>query len=496
MSLNLNQVRFRSLIAYMHPTDLIQNWRSVVTGETRYQSLSETNFVWHVTGNSRAFILKEVGKVNPQGKIEDKLAADFEAWTYLHSRGIPVALPIPTGAGQPWVLVDGQYYSLFPELPSRPDPESPLEQVQANIGAAIARLHRALADYPGPIHSWTMRLPERIFNEALGVILRYLNPDEKEKLEEVLNSVKEPMLRALSGLPTQFIHGDCHGGNILLDGVEVSGLIDLDHMPTGPRLYDLSYYLNGPAREIYKQPEREDWFFKQVLPAFLKGYQSVTPLQNSEKEALPYLMMGVDLIMAGWFFEPSDIPDWARENLELFVWTAHRLDRFPQAGRREVKHSPVFDTRSAIEFARQGRLEEWIHHYLNAGFWRNTGLSDGLKRQRRWWRGPIELPLSALSRCVGVEVGMEYQVSEEYWEKRMADLTASIQASRSGPLDMPPLIASYDPGLPTATHLSVRDGNHRLGAYERLGWPGAYTLIWYNSEEEYRLGLASLVDFL
>ena len=51
--------------------------------------------------------------------------------------------------------------------------------------------------------------------------------------------------------------------------------------------------------------------------------------------------------------------------------------------------------------------------------------------------------------------------------------------------DMPPLIATYDPNLATPAHLWVRDGNHRLGAYERLGWPSAWVLIWYNSEEEY-----------
>jgi hypothetical protein len=144
-----------------------------------------------------------------------------------------------------------------------------------------------------------------------------------------------------------------------------------------------------------------------------------------------------------------------------------------------------FDTRTALEYARQGRLEEWIHAYLNTGAWKNLGLSEGLKRQPRWWRGPLELPLSDLARCVGVEEGMEYHVSQEYWEGRMAGLIESIHSSGAGPLDMPPLIATYDPNLATPAHLWVRDGNHRLGAYERLGWPSAWVLIWYNSQEEY-----------
>ena len=145
----------------------------------------------------------------------------------------------------------------------------------------------------------------------------------------------------------------------------------------------------------------------------------------------------------------------------------------------------LFDTRTALEYAQQGRLEEWIHAYLNAGTWKNLGLSEGLKRQPRWWRGPLELPLSDLTRCVGVEEGLEYPVSQEYWEGRMASMIESIQSSGACSLDMPPLIASYDPGLDTPAHLSVRDGNHRLGAYQRLNWPSAWVLIWYNSEGEY-----------
>ncbi len=145
-----------------------------------------------------------------------------------------------------------------------------------------------------------------------------------------------------------------------------------------------------------------------------------------------------------------------------------------------------FDTRTAIDYAQQGRLEEWVHGYLLGGPWRNEGLSDGLKLQRRWWRGPVELPLAMLARCVGTEPGMEYPVRAEYWEGRMAEMIASIRGAGAGPLDMPPLIATFDPQTPA--RLSVRDGNHRLGAYERLGWPNAWVLVWYNSEAEYEAG--------
>lgn len=153
-----------------------------------------------------------------------------------------------------------------------------------------------------------------------------------------------------------------------------------------------------------------------------------------------------------------------------------------------------FDTRSALEYAARGRLEEWVHAYLNGGSWRNLGLSEGLKLQQRWWSGPVELPLSMLDRCVGTEEGKEYRVNQVYWESRMTDMIAGIRSTAASPLDMPPLIASYDLNLPSPARLSVRDGNHRLGAYERLGWPSAWVLIWYNSFEEYTQGNPGMIQ--
>jgi hypothetical protein len=136
-----------------------------------------------------------------------------------------------------------------------------------------------------------------------------------------------------------------------------------------------------------------------------------------------------------------------------------------------------FDVRSAQEYAAAGRLEEWIHGYLNTGPWANEPLSLGLKLQQRWWRGPLEVRLADLDRVVGPEPGMEYVVASENWEERTRQLAHSF----TNPLALPPLIVEYRQAA-----LSIRDGNHRYGAMQRLGWPACWVLIWYNSEDEYQ----------
>lgn len=42
---------------------------------------------------------------------------------------------------------------------------------------------------------------------------------------------------------------------------------------------------------------------------------------------------------------------------------------------------PTFDAPTARQYAEEGRIGEWIHAYLNTGYWVNN-LLDGLKRQQ------------------------------------------------------------------------------------------------------------------
>jgi hypothetical protein len=136
-----------------------------------------------------------------------------------------------------------------------------------------------------------------------------------------------------------------------------------------------------------------------------------------------------------------------------------------------------FDTCSAQRYAREGKLEEWVHKYLMAGQWANPGLSNGLKLQRRWWHGPVEINLTDLARAVGPESGMEYQVENDYWLNRIRKMAKSL----TDPLSIPPLIVEYRSG-----ELSIRDGNTRHGAMSVVGWTKCWVIIWYNTESDYR----------
>ena len=144
-----------------------------------------------------------------------------------------------------------------------------------------------------------------------------------------------------------------------------------------------------------------------------------------------------------------------------------------------------FDVLTAQQYASEGKLEEWIHAYLNAGDWANRGLSEGLSRQQRWWIGPIEMELAGLVRACGPEAGMEYRVDSAQWSERTLRMAQSI----ADPLAVPPLIVEYRQGI-----LSVRDGNTRYEAMQLKGRRTCWVLIWYNTEHDYRCHAERLIE--
>ena len=122
----------------------------------------------------------------------------------------------------------------------------------------------------------------------------------------------------------------------------------------------------------------------------------------------------------------------------------------------EIRRSGL-DSLSAEKWAREGKVEEWVHKYLLSGRGGKTNpeFSEGLKREKRWWNGPVELSLNDLSPAVGAEPGMEFVVDKENWYI----WTSKLAESFSNPGSLPPLIAEYRAG-----ELSLRDGNTRYGA--------------------------------
>lgn len=141
---------------------------------------------------------------------------------------------------------------------------------------------------------------------------------------------------------------------------------------------------------------------------------------------------------------------------------------------------------SAQAFAKSGRLEDWVHSYLQSEA-NNIEFSNGLKLFDRYFLGPIKMPLSLFTRCCGPEETMKWKVNAEWFEKKVAKLENAIKTDN----DMPPMIIHF-----VDDAFELNDGNHRLEAYSRLGINEIHVIIWITEKKEYELFLSKYSEFL
>lgn len=127
-----------------------------------------------------------------------------------------------------------------------------------------------------------------------------------------------------------------------------------------------------------------------------------------------------------------------------------------------------FDLDEAMRFSELGMIEEWIHIFLKTKG-DNIGLSDGLKKQRRFWIGPVLRPIDELVRCCGPEEHMEYFNHAQHWEPHVNSFVELVQKG----WNYPPLIVEHHHGK-----LTIRDGNHRHEALKRAGMKECWSVFW------------------
>lgn len=133
----------------------------------------------------------------------------------------------------------------------------------------------------------------------------------------------------------------------------------------------------------------------------------------------------------------------------------------------------AFTLEGANQFSEAGCIEEWVHLFLKT-VGNNISFSEGLKLQKRYWRGPIQLPLAKLQRCCGPEEGMTYHNPLEEWEIRVGKLYGLLQEG----WQYPPLIAQHIEGK-----LIINDGNGRHEALRRLNYTSCWAVVWGSDDD-------------
>jgi Ser/Thr protein kinase RdoA (MazF antagonist) len=173
-------------------------------------------------------------------------------------------------------------------------------------------------------------------------------PQLPDEVSQLVRPFTHRLAEACTDLPVQLTHGDCNDGNVLVASEGAVGFIDIDHLPSGPRIRDLAYYLASRLHRHLDSPDtapRATAALSAVLSCYLAGYHRAYPLTPHEVSAVVPLMLLVEIGGAHWSlhgWEPN--VDRYRRNLNSISWLTAQFDDLVRsavhAHERPARRSP------------------------------------------------------------------------------------------------------------------------------------------------------------
>lgn len=206
---------------------------------------------------------------------------------HLAARGCPVPRTIHDREGASFRLHEGKALALIEFLPGVSVTAPTPGQARA-VGAALAQVHLAAADYAGERRN-TLGLSDwRALADACGAEgLASIDPGLGLLVERELALLARQWPR---DLPRSVIHADLFPDNVLMLDDSVCGLIDFYFACTDITAYDVA--VTHSAWCFDTSGSRFDPVLSQAL---LEGYETVRPFSDAERNALPLLARGASM---------------------------------------------------------------------------------------------------------------------------------------------------------------------------------------------------------
>jgi homoserine kinase type II len=192
----------------------------------------------------------------------------------------------------------------------------------AALGAALAQLHLAGADFPMTRKNALSAEGWRALYEVARGRCDAVRPGLAKAIEKELSFLEQQWPRVL---PQGVIHADLFPDNVFFLGNRLSGLIDFYFACTDTLTYDIAICLNAWCFE----PDHS--FNVTKGRALLQAYAKVRPLSGQERTALPLLCRGAALRflltrLVDWLEVPANALVRPKDPLEY-----HRKLRFHQS---------------------------------------------------------------------------------------------------------------------------------------------------------------------
>ncbi|WP_221088217.1 phosphotransferase enzyme family protein [Deinococcus aquaedulcis] len=268
------------------PGDLAAHWSLGPGVQLRALAGGSINGAYRVQTRTGPFHLRVYRDPRPE-----RAGREHHAIEVARAAGVPTPAPVPTRQGGTLARLALGWAALFEWAPGEPVPRAALTPAHAAaLGEFLARLHAQLPATvafevpplapPAPV----ARALERL--EAVrAAILARPTPDEVDRWALVRTEQRLTHLRtgprpdpapADTGpaLPSRFLHGDYHDGNVFFQAGQPAALIDWEQTRLAPRAWEIVRALHlslGLQADLGR--------------SFLAGYRTRQPLPHEELQA-------------------------------------------------------------------------------------------------------------------------------------------------------------------------------------------------------------------
>ena len=289
---------------------------TLVSAKGIAEGVSNSNWLIDTTGRDGAGARHILTMYEFRIELDD-LPYFLSLLDHLAARGCPVPRTIHDADGALYRMIGPKAVALIEFLPgvsvSAPTPA----QARA-VGAELARLHLAAADFPASranamgIAEW-YRLAQACGDAALAAI-------DPACARTVADDLPRIAAQWPDTLPRGVIHADLFPDNVLVLGDAISGMIDFYFACNDITAYDLAITHLAWCWDAAAGTYRDD-----LSRALIAGYADVRPLSPAERSALPLLAQG-----AAMRFMMSRAYDWINTPADALVT---RKDPMPMARR-------------------------------------------------------------------------------------------------------------------------------------------------------------------
>ncbi|MBQ7849639.1 MAG: helix-turn-helix domain-containing protein [Clostridia bacterium] len=238
----------------------------------------------------------------------------------LDAQGVPAAVHLPLPDGRASLPLCGMQAALTRRLKGEalltPQLLRAPEESGLRIGRALAGLHRALEKLSDLPYADDLDIAAHLTDWAL--------PRAIADLPENFPADFAARAAALRELPCAIVHRDPNPGN-LIDTAAGVGFVDFDLSVRTVRIFDPCYTATAVLSESYGRVQGWEERWPVFARAVLKGYDSLVPLTEAERQAVPTLIAGNELLALAAFAGSSKYREIFETNRAMLGWVLEHM---------------------------------------------------------------------------------------------------------------------------------------------------------------------------